>query len=342
MAKCLVYYDEKRATSWISDAAGKALADELEKKGFSRVDAGKLRQELKNAVNNNAKEYIIVFTRDVIPHDIFDIFEKISVQTPGGIINIDIPKPDIAKPPIDTLLMKFLIKGGNVIWLGDVPFWYVTNPINGSEKVGVWQRAYFFTMLGTMQIFSVDPQPTYPVCTELCGIKLDTWYSERPVLVPPDIKVECGDLKNTLKKCMDESGFIPLVKTHVVYGFVNPSLIQIPEKGSVNLLELLSKRYQVTTITRSKTEARVSARAPPVMEAGVAYGMEEAMQRLLSIIPEAPIYFEAHAAWIRCLGKGMFIRLWDTYINEDSEARRIAEAITSEIINKIFRVECQG
>jgi len=340
MAKCLVYYDEKRATSWISDAAGKALADELEKKGFSRVDAGKLRQELENAVNNNAKEYIIVFTRDVIPHDIFDIFEKISVQAPGGIMNIYIP--NITKPPIDTLLTQFLIKGGNVIWLGDVPFWYVTNPINGSERVDVWQRAYFFTMLGTMQIFSVDPQPTYPVCTELCGIKLDTWYSERPVLVPPDIIVKCGVLKNTLKTCMDESGFIPLVKTHVVYGFVNPSLIQIPEKGSVNLLELLSKRYQVTTITRSKTEAWVGARAPPVMEAGVAYGMEEAMQRLLSIIPEAPIYFEAHAAWIRCLGKGMFIRLWDAHINEDSEARRIAEAITSEIINKIFRVECQG
>ena len=73
MANCLVYYDKGRATSWVSDAAGEVLAGELEKMGFEKVGAEGLRQRLENAVRNNeAGKYVLVFARDVVPHDVFE------------------------------------------------------------------------------------------------------------------------------------------------------------------------------------------------------------------------------------------------------------------------------
>jgi hypothetical protein len=46
MAKCLVYYGEGRASSWIGDAAGEVLANELKNEGFNIVNAVELRQRL--------------------------------------------------------------------------------------------------------------------------------------------------------------------------------------------------------------------------------------------------------------------------------------------------------
>jgi len=101
MANCLVYYDKGRATSWIGDAAGEVLANELERMGFNIVDAVELRRRMEDAVRNNeAGKYVVVFARDVVPHDVFDAVNKDAPQLPQtGIANLrsDIP-PDTSTP----------------------------------------------------------------------------------------------------------------------------------------------------------------------------------------------------------------------------------------------------
>jgi hypothetical protein len=98
MANCLVYYDKGRATSWVGDAAGEVLANELERMGFNIVNAVELRQRLENAVRKNeAGNYVVVFARDVVSHEVFDIVNKGTPQLPQTMfVN---PRSDIPPRP---------------------------------------------------------------------------------------------------------------------------------------------------------------------------------------------------------------------------------------------------
>jgi len=208
MANCLVYYDKDRATSWISDAAGGVLAGELERIGFEKVEAEKLRQRLEGAIRNNRTEnYVVVFARDVVPHDVFDIVNKNVPQLPQtGIANLrsDIPPETLYA---ETLLVKFLHRGGNIVWLGDVPFWYVTNPQKPTEtlQLWVWPHVNFFAVLDVAQAFSNIPQPTYEDLAEL-----GTWLSKRPVLVSSKIIIDADKVDvGAVSDCKRRNGFIP-------------------------------------------------------------------------------------------------------------------------------------
>jgi len=110
MAKCLVYYDEGRASSWIGDAAGEVLANELKNKGFNIVNAVELRQRLEDAVKRNeAGNYIVVFTRDAVPHDVFDVIDENNPFTEVVVDSMRFRVPNITKSPGSSLLMKSFI-----------------------------------------------------------------------------------------------------------------------------------------------------------------------------------------------------------------------------------------
>ena len=210
MANCLVYYDKGRATSWIGDAAGEILANELKGKGFDIVSAEELRQKLRNAVKNNeAGKYVVVFTRDVVPHDVFDVIDENNPFTEVKINDGSVKALNIVKSPGSSLLMKFIYNGGVIVWLGDIPFWYVTNPKDGMDKLDSKLDSWFrnvvnpFTILGTIQIFTYptisSPQPAMNALEDL---ELGVYPSQRPVLYPQDHVKDVkniGDVKEKLK-----------------------------------------------------------------------------------------------------------------------------------------------
>jgi hypothetical protein len=121
---------------------------------------------LKKAVCcGSASDYFVVFARDVVPHDIYEVFTSWPCYQLKEIDgrNIKMADPSCAnQPPSNTLLMRFLLDGGTVIWLGDIPFWYVTDPDNGKDIINIWNAPLvsYFGALGFAQVF-VDnlPQP---------------------------------------------------------------------------------------------------------------------------------------------------------------------------------------
>jgi hypothetical protein len=343
MANCLVYYDKGRATSWVGDAAGEVLAGELERIGFEKVEAEKLRQRLEGAIRNNrAENYVVVFARDVVPHDVFDVIDENNPFTEVKINDGSVKALNIVKSPGSSLLMKFIYNGGVVVWLGDIPFWYVTNPKDGMDKLNSWFHNVVnpFTILGTIQIFTYptisSPQPAMNALEDL---ELGVYPSQRPVLYPQDHVKDVkniGDVKEKIKEC--NNGLIPLAKTIVVIGVPNPWYILLPNGQVVDMLEVLNRVTKITTVESTIRGGEIKAHFfAGFFAIGGTYGGEKVRQIITETIPsKVPIYFEAYSSWIKCVGRGLFIRLWDYEIRLDRD--RNATVTEEEVSNMAGKI----
>jgi len=338
MANCLVYYDKGRATSWVGDAAGEVLANELERMGFNIVNAVELRQRLENAVRKNeAENYVVVFARDVVPHDVFDVIDENNPFTEVKISDESVKAPNIVKSPGSSLLMKFIYNGGIVVWLGDIPFWYVTNPKNGMDKLDSWFRNVVnpFTILGTIQIFTYptisSPQPAINTLEDL---ELGVYPSQRPVLYSQDHVKDVknmSDVKRIRGKCRGGE-LIPLAKTIVVIGVPNPWRISLPNGQVVDMLEILNRATKVTTVESTIRGGEIKAHFFAVSGTR---SDEKGRQIIMETIPsKVPIYFEAYSSWIKCISKGIFIRLWDYEIRLDKDGNA---TVTEEEVRSMAR-----
>lgn len=104
-----VYRDSKYDSAWISEESSKRISDYLAKRGFEQVNANGLADIMNKALTVSDKEYVIVFSQDVVPDTIVD---------------------NAANPTQNSLVAKFLNAGHSIIWSGDIPLYY----IGASEK----------------------------------------------------------------------------------------------------------------------------------------------------------------------------------------------------------------
>ena len=336
MANCFVYYDKGRATSWIGDAAGEVLANELERMGFNIVNAVELRRRMEDTVRKNeAGKYVVVFARDVVPHDVFDVMDENNPLTEVKTDNMRFRVPSIVKSPGSSLLMKFVYNGGVVVWLGDIPFWYVTNPKDGMDKLDLWfhNAVNPFTILGTIQIFTYPISSPQPAMSILEDLELGVYPSHRPVLYSQnyvrDVK-KVDDVKEKVKEC--NNGLIPLAKTLVITGVLNPWRILLSNGQVVDLFEILNTVTKTTTV-ESVTKGGKVEFGIPVISGTI--GREKAEQIITETTPSrVPIYFEAYSSWIKCIGRGLFIRLWDYEIRIDKDGNA---TVTEEEVRSMAR-----
>ena len=103
--KLFVYYDEKYPTNWLSDKVAKQIVSFLEKRNFEVIDASNLRRVLTEyAGKPHSEEAVVVFARDVLPDLVLD---------------------NPANPSANSPLRRYLNAGHTVVWLGDIPLYYV-------------------------------------------------------------------------------------------------------------------------------------------------------------------------------------------------------------------------
>jgi hypothetical protein len=326
----------------------------------------------------SASDYFVVFARDVVPYDVYEVFTSRPCYQLEG--NIKMADPRCAKqPPSNTLLMRFLLDGGTVIWLGDIPFWYVTDPDNGKDKIDIWNAPLvtYFGALGFAQVF-VDnpPQPAVWLNGMTCAEKLDgflrcclytlglphvgpatvssrlvTWLSKRPILFPPELKVEPSHVRKAVAKCQQMGGFVPLATTYVTLGPV----MRIPISVLVNILDpttgiptstpvpqedlvepLLKKLEETQMFTRRATGFSIGVGAPYI---STTLGITKESEQLQPILVEGNRrltgFFEAYSAWIRCVGRGMFVRLWDNVI-EEKDVEAVA-SLVDKVVKDVLR-----
>jgi len=338
---------------------------------------------LKKAVDSgSASDYFVVFARDVMPHDIYDVFTSWPCyqlkEIDGRNIKMAGPERCIEQSPSNTLLMRFLLDGGTVIWLGDIPFWYVTDPDNGKDIINIWNAPLvsYFGALGFAQVF-VDnlPQPAlwlsgmtyreklsgflrrrlYTLGLPFIGVgpatvssRLVTWLSKRPILFSPELKVEPSHVRKAVAECLQIGGFVPLATTYVTLGpvvriplsinSIDPTT-GIPRFIPQELFEPLLKKLEKTqTFTRRARGFSIGAGAPYISttlgittESGQSQPILAGGDRILTG------FFEAYPAWIRCVGRGMFIRLWDNVI-EEKDVEAVA-SLVDKIANDVLRAK---
>ncbi|MFP3264873.1 MAG: hypothetical protein RXO54_03465 [Acidilobus sp.] len=325
---------------------------------------------LRKAVDSgSASDYFVVFARDVVPYDVYKVFTSWPCyqikEIDGRNIKVAGPERCVEQSPSNTLLMRFLLDGGTVIWLGDIPFWYVTDPDNGKYKIDIWSAppVSYFGALGFAQVF-VDalPQPAlwlsgttyteklggflrrglYTLGSPLVGpatvsSRLVTWLSKRPILFPPELKVEPSHVRKAVAECLQIGGFVPLATTYVTLGLVariplsvnvidptTSTLRSVPQ----DLVEPLLKKLEKTQMfTRRAAGFSIGAGASYISttlgvttESGQSQPILAGGDRILMD------FFEAYPAWIRCIGRGMFIRLWDNVI-EKKDVETVASLV---------------
>jgi len=154
--KLYVYYDERYPYSWIPHDIAKIIARELEKYDFEAIDATSLKNILSEGSKTTDKEYVVVFAQDVVPDLILD-------------------NPD--NPTANSLLRLFLNVGHSIVWIGDVPLYYV-GKIDGG-KINTPNA-----MQNVLGINSNFIDTNKPVMLTVYGIMfgLPTWIGTRPHL----------------------------------------------------------------------------------------------------------------------------------------------------------------
>lgn len=156
-----VYSDKTYPTGWISKPFALAIANHFSKNSCKILDAPSLRKYLLEAIEGNyASKRIVLFSQDIVPDTICEESHS------------------------NTLLREFLDNGGNVIWIGDIPLFYVG--IKGAEGPDNCQQAWRVGapvyMLGIVPVFtSTLKSIDFTHLGIAMGLK-HHWTSARPIL----------------------------------------------------------------------------------------------------------------------------------------------------------------
>lgn len=178
----IVYYDDNYPTSWISRDQSKEIKDYLKARGFKECNAEELASYMKKSIDEDACwQSVIVFSQDVAPYTVCH------------------------SPSPSALIRSYMDKGGSILWIGDVPFYYIgpypkrsletlqddalRNSITilkdrEGKLVEKWGRKGCFSVLGVVPVYVDFPSSKVTLTKEgkLFGLK-SVWYSNRPITI---------------------------------------------------------------------------------------------------------------------------------------------------------------
>jgi hypothetical protein len=178
----IVYHDENYPTSWISNDHSNKITNYLKSKGFMKCNAEQLAEWMEKSIRENVcPQSVIVFSQDVAPSTVCH------------------------SACSSALIRTYLDHGGSVIWIGDMPFYYVgPNPKrkfkmlkNDSLREGFivlkdkegkllekWGRRGCFGVLGVGTVYVDFPSSTITISKKGKAVGLRTvWYSNRPIII---------------------------------------------------------------------------------------------------------------------------------------------------------------
>jgi hypothetical protein len=176
----IFYHDEKYPTSWISRDQSREIANYLKNRGFLECNAEELAEWMKKSGDKDTcSQSVVIFSQDVVPYTVCH------------------------SPSPSTLIRTYLDHGGSVIWIGDVPFYYIgPNPRRKLEtlqddalrdpfkvlkdkegkSIEKWGRRGCFSVVGAVPVYVDFPISKVRLTKEakLFGLKT-AWYSNRPI-----------------------------------------------------------------------------------------------------------------------------------------------------------------
>lgn len=156
-----VYFDENYHTVWIEPNHSSSIAAYFRRKNVPILNANELRTFVRDSIIGRiAHRRIVVFSQDVVPDTVCD------------------------HPGSDTLIREYLDAGGNIIWIGDIPLYYIG--IRGvkdtRQLLPAWRYGAPIYILGTVPVFSSTMQS---INLKWLGRTLGLyhhWTSMRPIV----------------------------------------------------------------------------------------------------------------------------------------------------------------
>ena len=261
----VVYYDESYPPVWIERQHSFRIATYFTQNNVKYVDADELQKFMSIAVEKNvAHKKLVVFSQDMVPDTICECQSS------------------------DVLFREFLDQGGNVVWIGDIPLFYIgtKGAKDAQQCIQSWRRVAPTNILGIVTT-SVSTLRSVKISHRGKTLGLHHhWTSARPVL---------KDKTMTVLAVSDNIG----TDYH----------INVPKSPS--LLTRLKRKIKVESVEFQGIK--------------VTRGADDAAEPLTRMTPLRPerreqylksTLYEAHpAAWIKnfncdfpCAG---FARLWD-------------------------------
>jgi len=178
----IVYHDDNYPTSWISREQSGRMVNYLKSKGFLERNAEDLAKWMEKSIDEDTCfKSLVVFSQDVIPQTVCHS-----------------PSPSI-------LIRTYLDYGGSVVWIGDVPFYYIgphpkrrLKPLRddalrdtfdvlkdrGGKLVEKRGRRGCFSVLGVVPVYIDFPSSKIRLSEEGKSFGLrSTWYSNRPIII---------------------------------------------------------------------------------------------------------------------------------------------------------------
>ncbi len=125
-----VYYDSTYGTGngayWVSNPNN--VVSFLGSRGFDHLNAGSLQSFLANRISGgNAHRSVVVMASGNVPQTVCDLNTAAGTQ-----LNLDASSWSDSNTPHPMnqypLIVEYMIQGGTIVWLGDVPFYHVTSP----------------------------------------------------------------------------------------------------------------------------------------------------------------------------------------------------------------------
>jgi hypothetical protein len=165
--EAVIYRDERYPSMWIDDSAGfpDKIAQYLRGKGLKVLNADELREYLIRSIEEEtAYEKLVIFSQDVIPDTVAQDYYS------------------------NTTLREFLDRGGSILWIGDIPAFYIGKKIKVLDQEA-WKRGSPVFMLGIVPIFahSVKESVVFTDLGKKLGLK-HRWSGIRPII--PDIGIK--------------------------------------------------------------------------------------------------------------------------------------------------------
>lgn len=310
----VVYRDQTYADgTWVLPAASNQIANQLETKGFRRLSATQLSDWMKTTIaENTSKGTVVVFSQDTAPVTVVDFRSKAC------------------------LLRKYLEQGGNIVWLGDVPFYWLghskTNTVDFNMKLRErgfreeWGISGCYNILGVPPAILDFDAPTHDN-KMWRGPKLKCRrYSKRPVRqkklwldkknvmmwadLPPE--VSAADI---LPQRITSEPIPRSLKLIDLLGSIVKSII-----GIVSSIVVASLLYLGLVPTQDHLVALIASLLSALWVLHIAWLLGKKRPRFAS-------------AWFKQIGKrgGKFIRLLDT------DGIQEAETMMIEDIDKLSR-----
>jgi hypothetical protein len=161
----VVYYDDDYLSGWISEDAGRRIAQYLQNKTIEIKKADGLREiMIKSIEKENSFRKLVVFSQDMIPDTIAEDYTS------------------------NTTLREFLDQGGSILWMGDIPAYSIGKRVKIRDELA-GQSGAPVSIFGVVPIFAHTVKKGVNITYEgqILGLK-HKWSGVRPILPDTGIR----------------------------------------------------------------------------------------------------------------------------------------------------------